>query len=88
MNISKYVCTYYTIRGQEDSYSNTNIETSLRDMMQNCLNFIYEDALLQTNDCSMGERRDHILVNHNPYCRPRIYGEDIEYYWGCTKSYY
>ena len=41
INTSKYVCNYYTLRGREGNYDNTIIETSLRELVLNCLDFIY-----------------------------------------------
>ena len=46
MDTSKYVCTYYTLSGQDDNHGNTIIETSLREIMCNCLNFIEDETLL------------------------------------------
>ena len=54
--------------------------------MQNCLKFIQEETLLQTNACKMGELREHILFNRILKCHPKISGEGIEYSWGCEKS--
>ena len=88
MDASKYVCTYYTLSGREDSYCNTIIETSLGEIISNCLKFIEEETLLQTNVYKMGERRDHTLVDRTPKCHPDLYGEGIEYSWDYTKDYY
>ena len=54
VDTSKDVCTYYTLRGREDNYANTIIETNLRGLIRNCLKFIGEETLLQTNACKMG----------------------------------
>ena len=56
--------------------------------MQNCLNFIKEEKLLQTNACKMGQRRYHIIVGHTPKFHPKIYGEVVEYFWVYAKNYY
>ena len=56
----KDVCTYYTLCGIEDNYGNTILETSLRELMQNCLYFIEYETLLQNNA--------HKMV-HIPYYR-------------------
>ena len=37
MDASKDLCSYYTLRGREDNYGNTIIDTSLRELMRNCL---------------------------------------------------
>ena len=87
MGTSNDLCTYYTLRGQYDNYGNTIIETILRELMRNYLKFIQE-TLIKTNACKMGERREHILVNHNLKCYPNISGEGIEYSWGCAKINY
>ena len=49
MDTSKDVCIYYILRGREDNYGNTILDTSLRELMRNCLNFTEEDMLLQKN---------------------------------------
>ena len=56
--------------------------------MRNCLNFIEEDTLLQTNALNMGYIIYYILVNRTPKCHPGISGEGIEYSWGCKNNYY
>ena len=48
------------------------LEKLLRVLMRNCLDFIEEEKLLQTNYLNMGERRDHILVELSPKCHPEI----------------
>ena len=88
MGTSKDVCTYYILCGREDNYGNTIIETGLRGLMRKCINFIKEETILQTNAFKMVERKDHIIIEHTPKCHPRIYGEGIEYFWGCAKNYY
>ena len=77
MEISKDVCTYYTLCVQDDNYVKTIIETDLRELMRNCLNFIEDETRLQTNACNMGERRDHIIVDRTPMCHPDISDEFI-----------
>ena len=42
MDTYKNICTYYTLRGQEDNYGDTIIETSFREIMRNCINLIKE----------------------------------------------
>ena len=68
METSKEVCTYYTLHVWEDNYGNTMIDMSLRELIRNCLNFIEEETLLQTNAWNMGESKYHIIVNRNPKC--------------------
>ena len=53
MDIPKDVCTYYKLRGWENNYGNTIIETVLRELMRNCLNYIEEEIQIQTNDRKM-----------------------------------
>ena len=40
MDTSKDVCTYYKKCGREDNYGNIIFETSLRELMWKCLDFI------------------------------------------------
>ena len=75
---SKDVCTYYTLCGREDNYSNTIIDMGLRELMRNCLKFIDEQTLLQNNACKMGERRYQIIINRTPKYHPKISGKGIE----------
>ena len=64
MGTYKDLCNYYTLHVWEDNDGNTIIETSLRDMVRNCLNFIEKETLLQTNACNMVERI--LLLNAPP----------------------
>ena len=66
MGISKYICTYYTLNRQGDKYGITNIENILSELMQNCLEFIKEGKLHQTNSSMIWESRDPILVYRTP----------------------
>ena len=84
MDTSKDVCTYYTVSRRQNNYGNTIIETSLRELMRNCLKFIEQETLLQTNAFKMGECRDHIIVDRTPKCHPNLSSEGIEYSWGCS----
>ena len=88
MDTFKDVCNYYTLRGREDYYGNTIIEMSLREIMLNCLNFIKKETLLQSNDCKMGEFRDHIFVDRATKCHLYLSGEGVEYSWVCANKYY
>ena len=88
MDTSKDVCTYYTLRGLGDNNGNTILETILRELMRNCLNFIKQETLTQTNACKTGECRDHIIVNRTPKCHPGISSELIQQSWYCAKDYY
>ena len=40
MDTSKYIGTYYTLRGWEYNYGNKILENYLMEMMRNCLDFI------------------------------------------------
>ena len=73
MDTSKDICSYYTLRGQEDNNGNKIVDMSLKELMQTCLNFIEEEKLLQTNDCKVGECRDNILVDCTPHGPPRYF---------------
>ena len=87
MDTHKDVCNYYTLHGREYNYVNTILETILREIMWNCLKFIKEETLLQTNACNMGEHKDHIFFVHTPKCHPKLSGEGIGYSWGCVNNY-
>ena len=78
METPKEICTYYKLRLREDNYGKKILETILRGIMRNCLNFIEEQTQIQTNACNMGQCRDHIIINFNPKCHPELSGEDIE----------
>ena len=76
------------IRGTEDNYGKKFIEASLRELIWDCLNFIKEETILQTNSCNVVERRDHIIVDRTPMFHPKLSGKGIENSWFCTKDYY
>ena len=59
---------------------NIIIETSLRELMQNWLEFIKEETLLQTNPRNMGECRDHIIFYQKPKGHPNLSNEVTEYF--------
>ena len=88
MCTSKYKCTYYTLCGLEDNYGNKILETSLRKLMRNRLNFIDEETLLQTNDLNIREHIYHIVFNHNSKFHLNIFVQGIEYSWGKANYYY
>ena len=77
MDTSKDVCTYYALHGQEDNYGNKILDTSLRELMRNCLNFIEEETLLQTNAWNMGKIIYHIIVNRTINYHPDLLSEGI-----------
>ena len=83
MDISKDVCTYYTIHGLEDNYGKQILETGLGGLMRNCLNFIEEETLLQTNSCKMVEHIDHIIVNRTPRITQCLHWKYWGGTWGC-----
>ena len=87
LDTSNYVCTYYTLRGQQDDYGNTILENILRGLMLKCLDFIEQETLLQTNSRKMVERRDYIIIYRTPNFHPEISGEGIEYSWVYEKNY-
>ena len=88
MDTSKDVCTYYTLFTWEDNYGSTIIKTILREIIRNCLNFIKEEKILQTNYWNMVERRDRIFVVRTPKCHPKISCEGVKYSFGCENNYY
>ena len=79
VDICRDVCTYYPLCGREDNYGNIIIETSLRELMQNWLEFIKEETLLQNYARNMGECRDHIIFNQKPKVHPNLSNEVTEY---------
>ena len=54
---------YYTLGGRNDQYGNTILDTSLRNLMRNCTNFIEEYTLLHTQARKIGDHLNHIIVN-------------------------
>ena len=57
-------------------------------LMRNCLNFIEEETLLQTNYRNIGQRRGHIIVDRTPKCHPKLVGEGVEYSQVCANNYH
>ena len=53
---------YYILCGREDNYGDRILGISLRELMRNCLNFIEEETIIQTNDFKTGDHRDYIIV--------------------------
>ena len=78
MDTYKDVYTYYKLCGREDNYGNKMIDTSLRELIWNWLNFIEDVTLLRNNARNMGEHTDHIIVNGTPKFHPNIVGEVID----------
>ena len=66
MNVSENVCTYYTLCIRENNYGKNKIEGILREMMQNCLNFIKEEITHKNNACKMVDIIDHNIIDHTP----------------------
>ena len=64
------------------------IDTSFLYLICNCINFIKEESLLQTQSLKMGDHRNRITVNRTPKCHIELAGEGIEYSWGCANIFY
>ena len=71
----KDICTYYTLHIQKDNYGKKIIETILRELMQNCLEFIEYYKLLKTNAHNMRDSGDHIIIDRTIKFQPGIYCE-------------
>ena len=54
---------YYNLCGRNDRYGNTMLDTSLSDLMRNCIRFIEEETLLQTQACKMEDNMNRITVD-------------------------
>ena len=54
---------YYTLGDRNNQYRNTSLDTSLRDLMRNCIEFIKEDTLIQNQARNMGDHPNRITVN-------------------------
>ena len=80
--------SYYGLGGRNNRYGNTIPDTSLCDLMRNCIDFIGEETLLQTQALKMGDHQNHITVYRTPKCHKGLAGEGIEYFWGCAKNFY
>ena len=70
VDTSKDICTYNTLLRQDYNYGNTILESILIELMQKFLEFIEEKTIIKTNVCKMGERSNHIIINHTPKCHP------------------
>jgi hypothetical protein len=73
----------YTIMGKKDEFNPIHPETSLKHLMNSCVDFEEEETMLQSVISSLG-----IDMDRSPKCHCKIAGEGIEYSWGCAKNYY
>ena len=64
------------------------LDTSLRILMRNCIDFVKKETLLQTQAHNMGDLLYRITVDKTPKCHSEISGEGIEYYWGFENIFY
>ena len=74
---------HYTVNGRKDRYGNAIPDTNLRQMMEECLDFINERTLLQESMHQIG-----ITVHRSPKCHAELAGEGVEYSWGFSKNAY
>jgi hypothetical protein len=56
-------------------------ETSLKELMSSCKDFVEEEKVLQSIACVLGVR-----VERMPKCHCKLAGEGIEYAWACSKN--
>ena len=80
--------SYYTLGGRNYRYRKTMLDTSLCNLMCNCIDLIKEETLIHTQELNMGDHPNCITVDRNPRCHPELAGEGIKYSWGCTNSFY
>jgi len=71
----------YSIKGYNDQFGNHRSETSLKEFMSSCKDFIEEETMLQSIACDLG-----VCVNRTPKCHCKLAGEGIEYAWACSKK--
>ena len=73
----------YTIDGSKDGFGIKQLDTSLKFLMANCVDFEEEESLLQSMGTKMG-----VIIDRTPKCHCELAGEGIEYSWGCAKNEY
>ena len=64
------------------------LDAIFRDLMRNCIDFIEEETLIQTQVRKMGNNPNHTTVNQTPKFHPELDGEGIEYSWGCPNNFH
>ena len=65
----------YTLPEKKDEYGHIIPGTSLKEMMNQLLDFSTEETLLQYHGRLLG-----VIVDRTPKCHPEIAGKGVEYY--------
>jgi len=73
----------YSIKGYNNQFGNHRPETSLKELMSSCKDFVEEETMLQSIARDLGVR-----VDRTPKCHCELAGEGIEYAWACSKNKY
>ena len=73
----------YSIKGYTDQFGNHRPDTSLKELMSSCMDFVEEETMLQSIARDLGVR-----VDRTPKCHCELAGEGIEYAWACSKNKY
>jgi hypothetical protein len=73
--------TLYTVNGKKDQDFNIIQESSLRDIMANCTDFLNEETALQWLARNIG-----VLIVHTPKFHCELAGDGIEYSWAYGKG--
>jgi len=73
----------YSIKGYNDQFGNHRPETSLKELMSSCKDFVEEEMMLQSIAHDLGVR-----VDRTPKYHCELAGECIEYAWACSKNKY
>jgi len=71
------------IDGSKDGLGIKQLDTSLKYLMANCVDFEEEESLLQSMGTKMG-----VIIDRTPKCHCELAGEGIGYSWGCAKNKY
>jgi len=71
------------IDGSKDGLGIKQLDTSLKYLMANCVDFEEEESLLQSMGTKMG-----VIIDRTPKCHCELAGEGIGYSWGCAKNEY
>ena len=70
----------YSIKGYNDQFGNHRPETSLKELMSSCKDFVEEETMLQSIARDLG-----VCIDRTPKCHCELAGEGIEYAWAWAK---
>ncbi len=73
----------YSIKGYTDQFGNHHPDTSLKQLISSCTDFVEEEMMLQSIACDLG-----VHVDRTPKCHCERAREGIEYAWACSKNKY